>query len=70
MKNDWIPCSERMPPIGVQVLAYGPGRGQMAGGANIDVCVWDGAEWWDEGGTENGWDDSGWTHWMPLPEKP
>lgn len=70
MNNDWIPCSERTPPIGVQVLAYGPGKGQAIGGANMDICIWDGSEWLEEGGTETEWGDSGWTHWMPLPEKP
>jgi hypothetical protein len=65
----WILCSEQPPPINKQVLAYGPCHGSLEGGERIDICVWDGYEWWDEGGTEI-WGDTGWTHWMPLPETP
>jgi hypothetical protein len=75
--SEWIKCSETMPPIYKQVLAYGPGKGELVGGAKIEICVWDGDTWWNEGGTElsmdrteTGWRDPNWSHWMPLPDAP
>lgn len=67
----WTSCKDRLPPVGEQVLAYGPGLGEMVSGANIEIVVWDGTDWWDEGGTELA--DRlfrTWTHWMPLPTPP
>ena len=61
----WHLCSKEEPPRGRQIIAYGPGHGEMI---NMDICVWDEDTWWDEGGTELS--DCGWTHWMELPEKP
>lgn len=66
----WISCREQRPPRGLQVLAYGPNKGNNSSGVNMDICVWDGFDWWNDGGTEICWGDEGWTHWMPLPELP
>ena len=66
----WIECKIIEPPIGRQVLAYGPNMGEYSGGVNFEICIWDGSRWWDEGGAEIFWGDSEWTHWMPLPEPP
>jgi len=75
----WIECSKVTPPRYVQVLAYGMDKGKLSNGAHMDICVWDGEAWWDEGGTELSqeglegkafWGDGGWTHWMCLPAEP
>jgi len=75
----WIDCKAQMPPINKQVLAYGPSKRALVGGVNIDICLWDGLSWWDDGGTELSqegeststvWGDPGWTHWMALPAAP
>jgi hypothetical protein len=66
----WVCCVDTMPPKDTQVLACGPGRGDMIGGVNMDIGVWDGKCWWDEGGTEMTWRDPTFTHWMPLPDPP
>lgn len=68
----WIPCKQQHPPVGVQVLAYGTEpMGELVGGANMEICIWDGDRWWNEGGTELYWSDKlHWTHWMPLPSPP
>ena len=67
---EWIKCSDQHPPIGRQVLAYGPYKGDLVKGVNVEVCIWDGDEWWNEGGTELCWHDTGWTHWMEIPKPP
>ncbi len=68
---EWIDCKTMMPPINKQVLAYGPCMGSLIGGLNIDICIWDGQCWWDDGGTELvSWGDERWTHWMELPDPP
>ena len=69
----WIKCTDTMPPVGEQVLAAGPNKGQLSSGVNAEVCVWDGIMWWDEGGTEmacGAWGDTSWTYWMPIPPLP
>ncbi len=76
--SEWIKCSDRLPPVRQQILAYGPGRGEYVNGVKMDICIWDGDQWWDEGGTEQtlegygggGWKDVSWTHWMPIPKPP
>ena len=59
--GEWIPVDERLPEIGVSVLAVDFGK----------VCemAWNGRYWvvpaskWD-------WVGDGVTHWMPLPKPP
>jgi hypothetical protein len=67
----WVPCSERVPEIGVAVLIWvrGPNGGTAAvavldpdwGETPVWVCPSDFCPRWDV-------DDV--THWMPLPEGP
>ena len=58
--SDWIQCSERMPDIDVEVLAY------FDGYIYIDSLYYDKnlKEYWWQG------NDKLPTHWMPLPEIP
>ena len=56
--SDWIPCSERMPDIDVEVLVY------FDGYIYIDSLYYDKnlKEYWWQGNCRLP------THWMPLPE--
>ena len=58
--SDWIPCSERMPDIDVEVLVY------FDGYIYIDSLYYDKnlKEYWWQG------NDRLPTHWMPLPDMP
>ena len=58
--SDWIPCSERMPDIDVEVLVY------FDGYIYIDSLYYDKnlKEYWWQG------NDRLPTHWIPLPEMP
>ena len=67
---NWNDCAIVKPPVNTQVLAYGPGLGALVGGVEMDICVWDGDEWWVEGGTELAWGNTRWSHWTPLPSPP
>ena len=58
----WIPCSERMPKWGVEVLVRGKNLGARAGYFNISG-VW-GCYGFPVGS------DPDVTHWMPLPAAP
>jgi hypothetical protein len=57
--NGWIPCSERLPEIGVDVLVC-----DEVG--FIDLCYLDGTHWWDIEGRKYGLGE--YCVWMPLPE--
>lgn len=69
-KSEWIECKRQPPPIDKQVLAFGPKFDNLKGGVTMDICVWDGVAWWNEGGTEQLWGDEQYTYWMPLPKTP
>lgn len=63
-KQRWIPCSERMPKDGQDVLIWD----------NIDKTSFTGHYVWCDGWTVDGYDVNRFhfdiTHWMPLPEPP
>ncbi len=67
--SEWIRCVDRLPPAHTFVLACGHARGNHTDGPNIDIWMWDGDDWWDDGGTELPFHGDP-THWMPLPETP
>ena len=56
----WIPVSERLPDIAVDVLAYSPDFG-------VEVCHQVGGNW---SNNAPGSCPFGATHWMPLPSTP
>jgi hypothetical protein len=64
---EWIRCSERMPPDGVEVLF-------VAFGQDVEVGRHYHQEWTDlRTDSQNEaitFDDQCVTHWMPLPEPP
>ncbi len=68
-RGEWISTREKLPPANVQVMVAGPGCQQLVGGVLMEITIWDGAIWWDEGGTELSM-HPGWTHWMHLPPSP
>lgn len=64
MDNTWIPCSERIPEDGQDVLIWD----------NIDKTSFTGHYVWCDGWTVDGYAVNRFhfdiTHWMPLPEPP
>lgn len=60
--SKWIKCSERMPPILIDVL--------VTDGVRAEVRYWDGEEWdcWPAPASDVSVE--GVSHWMPLPEPP
>lgn len=76
--NSWIPCSEKMPPQGVDVWAYWPAI-EESDESPDGLCEWVGrASWIPARGKNNGWswhesDYSGTqlpTFWRKLPPGP
>ena len=68
--NDWIPCSERMPEIGQEVLAFYPRWFDpgIKGFSGCCVASFDGLVWDVHGEFNPGQKDI--THWQPLPAVP
>ena len=64
--NRWIPCSERLPEYGVDVLVYAKPWEDNIQVAHIQ---YDGIMWELSDG-EFYFSKSDVTHWMPLPEPP
>lgn len=62
----WVPCAERLPKAGEFVLAKGPKLGSYVGGPTVEICRYDGSQWWVEGGTELASSPESVTHWAPL----
>lgn len=60
--GEWIKCSERMPPILIDV--------RVTDGVREAVRYWDGDEWdcWSAPASDSSMEGA--THWMPLPEPP
>lgn len=74
--SNWIKCSERMPPDGVAVLAWGPSERSLVsygGPSHLSaVALIDDNGDWDVQGIQ-GWVYATvviFTHWQPLPEPP
>jgi hypothetical protein len=63
--NPWISVTERMPEKDQFILAFGPGIGKNVDSPNLDICRWDGYDFWDEGGTELTF-ETDFTHWQPI----
>jgi hypothetical protein len=63
--NPWISVQDRMPEKNQYILAFGPGIGQSVDSPNLDICLWDGYDLWDEGGTELA-STLDFTHWQPI----
>lgn len=61
--NEWIKCSDRMPPPNERVLVY-EARG-VHGGNPIDIEYLFADGFWSDQGIH-----SGITHWVPLPKLP
>ena len=57
--SDWIPCSERMPELGVPVLVIGGSTAWVDKAYDSD----DGVSFYEDNYGRV-------THWMPLPEMP
>ena len=57
-RTRWIPVEERLPDVGVDILAYYRDK-------HINMGSW-GCDDWLEEGVEDGYI----THWMPLPDGP
>lgn len=56
----WVPCSERMPDNGVEVL--------VAVWPSVYIAEREDGEWWAVDRTPSAL--GGVTHWMPLPQPP
>lgn len=61
--NLWIPCDKRMPEKNTEVLAYSPSWGKIV------VAIWSG-EYWLEQWRDDDFDESEFSHWLPLPDMP
>ncbi|EEU3517270.1 DUF551 domain-containing protein [Escherichia coli] len=61
----WIPCSERMPPVGVDVQLFVSSTGEQFTGFNLDNTG--DFQYADCFGASIVCEA---THWMPLPEPP
>lgn len=61
--NLWIPCDKRMPEKNTEVLAYSPSWGKIV------VAIWSG-EYWLEQWSDDDFDESEFSHWLPLPDRP
>ena len=61
--NLWIPCDKRMPEKNTEVLAYSPSWGRIV------VAIWTG-EYWLEQWKDDDFDESEFSHWLPLPDMP
>lgn len=60
---NWIKCSEKMPEIGVSVLAVW-NRGVQVLFVHSMTGMWDDGDYWSCIGLDEV------THWMPLPQPP
>ena len=65
---DWIPVSERLPDIGVMVLAWFAWPHVDHSYRHVEMAEISTGHWRPKGG--NGNFDEYVTHWMPLPEPP
>lgn len=69
-KNDWIKCTDRMPPDMELVIVTAVWRGEKRVETNVyheDGCWKQDYDSMDGGGTDYYSDDEI-THWMPMPE--
>lgn len=62
--NDWIDQARVKPKIGEFVIGLGVSSNIFG---DVDICTWDGTNWWCEGGTEL---TDQVTHWSPIPPRP
>ena len=60
--NQWIKCSDKMPPVRHDVLLFIPHKEIVTG--------WHSGKTFFKSGVRSGISDKAVTHWMPLPEPP